>query len=132
MADLITLRPELLAYRNQVVIDGVVLYIDVEYRSRTNDWFVGLLDAALSPIVQGVRVQCGVPLFRGTVDERLPPGFFLAVREGDSSEIPRAGELGAAVKLTYVRQADVDEVIATISEPLPGSLLAPAAVKGVT
>lgn len=132
MADLITLRPALLTYRNRVVLDGVVIYLGIQYRARTNDWFLSVFDAQQDPIVQGVRVQVGLPLLRGLRDERLPPGKLLAGRDGSDFDLPRQGEFGGAVKLFYIRQADIDEALEDLDAPAPGSLVAPQTVLEVT
>lgn len=105
----ITLRPALLAYQNTVVISGVTLTLDVEYRVRDDDWWLSILDAQGEPIAQGIRVVVGRPLPAGVFDERLPQGGrFIAVRleDGDYSH-PRAGELGAEVRLLWQDSADV-------------------------
>lgn len=130
MGDIITLRPSLLTWRNRVVLDGVRLTLYVQYRARTNDWFLDVLDPEDDPIAQGVRVVASYPLLQGVRDDRLPPGDLWAIRQGDPPTIARAGELGTNVLLYYLRQADFDEAAAEAGA-LPRDLIAPAAIKSV-
>lgn len=128
----ITLRPSLLAYQDTIVIDGVTLTLDVEYRVRDADWWLSILDAQGAPIAECIRVTIGRPIPAGVYDARLPPGgVFFAVRleEGDFSH-PGPGELGDAVRLLWLTR---DDVLAQIGEE-GGSVdyLAIAKVKSIT
>jgi len=130
MADIITLRPALLTYRNRVVLDNVVLFLAVQYRARTNDWFLSVLDAQEEPILEGIRVVTSYPLLSGVRDERLPPGQLIAIRQSENEDIPRAGELGDEVLLYYIREEDVEE--ARLDAGTSGEdLISPAAIRGV-
>lgn len=131
MADIITLRPSLLSYRNRVVLDGVVLFLDIEYRVRTNDWFLSVFDSVLSPIVEGVRVVASFPLLRDVRDARLPPGDLIAIRQSVNEDLPRAGELGQTVLLYYIRDEDIEQAREDV-EIQPANFIAPAAIRSVT
>lgn len=130
MAQLITLRPSLLAYQNEVVIDDTTLILDIEYRARTNDWFLSVYDSALSPIVEGVRVVSSYPLLRGTQDSRLPDGQLWAIREGSTQENARIGELGTAVLLYYATRAELDAILAAQANTAR-DLITPQAIKSI-
>lgn len=109
MALEITTRSKLLAYRNTVVIDSVILILDLQYINQLDRWMLSILDEAEQPIVQGIKLICGVPLTQGVIDARLPDGFLMCVRIGDTDEPPGAGELGDEVRMLWIQQADIDE-----------------------
>jgi hypothetical protein len=122
MALEIVTRPELLAYRNTVTLGGVILTIDLAYHIRTDDWWIGFYDEEGLPIVEGRRLVTGWPLNISALDERMPQGIFLAVRQGEGEADARIGELGRAVRLLFL---DADEL--TSLEPATDPL-APRAI----
>ena len=117
MAVEIVIRPELLAYRDTINLGGVILTLDLEYHARTDDWWVSFLDEEAQPIVTGRRVVTGWPLNLSVYDDRMPQGFFLAVREGAGAGDAQAGELGRAVKLLFLDAAELAE-LAPDQDPL--------------
>jgi len=127
---LITLRPSLLAYQTEVVIEGVTLILDVEYRARTNDWFLSVYDVALSPIVEGVRVNSNTDLFRGLRDSRMPDGVFIALSAPEITT-PRIGQLGDAAKLYFASQDAIDALREADADGWR-ALITPQAIKSVT
>jgi hypothetical protein len=127
----ITLRPALLAYQDTIVIQGVTLTLDIEYRVRDDDWWLTLIGADGLPIASGLRVTTGRPLPAGVFDPRLPQGGrFVAVRLEDGNfDDPRAGELGTAVRLLWVSLEDVQADIAEAGQAT--DWIAPARIKSI-
>jgi len=121
----ITIRPELLDYRDTITLGGVVLALDLSYRVRTDDWWLSLYDEEGAPIITGRRIVTGWPLLVGVFDQRLPQGLFIALRLGEGEADARAGELGRDVVLTFFEPADLDALAP------PANPLAPRAVLSI-
>lgn len=113
----ITIRPELLDYRDTITLGGVVLTLDVAYRVRTDDWWLSLYDEEGLPIITGRRIVTGWPLTVGVFDTRLPQGLFIALRLGEGEGDATQGELGRDVVLTFWEPSDLAD-LAPAADPL--------------
>jgi hypothetical protein len=54
-----------------------------------------------TPLVLSRKIVLGVPLWRGEVDPRLPPGWLIAVDRSRSDVDPSREDLGERVPLIY-------------------------------
>jgi hypothetical protein len=71
------------------------------WNERCSLWFVDLYDQDESPIALGFAVVVGIPLFRGVIDARMPPGVMGAVDLSDNNTDPGRDELGKRVVIAY-------------------------------
>ena len=57
-------RTDLVEYRQQVRLDGVLFTMLIRLNARDDSWYVDLLDAAEVPIRNGIRLRVGTPSLR--------------------------------------------------------------------
>lgn len=128
----IRLRPQLLAYRDTITLDGLVLILDIEYHARTSDWWISFYAEDGSPILEGRRVVGAWPLTAGALDPRLPTGGLLVLPVGDRRAVagvvpsrPGPGELGTSWRLVFYDLADLADFAPDVD------LLEPASIREV-
>ena len=94
------------AFRYKVQLGGSSFVLRFTWVERANSWYmdVGLEDGTW--LRTGVRIVVGFPLFRNSVDDRLPTGVFWAYTP-DGREIEKREDLGGRVKLLFIH---VDEL----------------------
>lgn len=100
MSEIIPFDPSRFPDKFSVELDGETYVFLAVWNHRTQSYAVSIFDADRTPIRTGVKVRTGRPLFSSVVDERMPPGDFLAVAL-DGQGDPRRGELGERVKIHY-------------------------------
>jgi hypothetical protein len=93
----------------KVPLNGVTYTIRWLWNERGNAWFMDLSDLD-GPILSGVRVVLNVDLLNNTADPRKPDGMMIAVAPDGVAEVdPTHDDLGEAVKVVFIDQADVEE-----------------------
>lgn len=99
------LNPDLIASRQRVELDGVVLQFRVRWRARMGAWYIDTLDATGDPIVVGRRLSPGSSPWAGVVDDRLPPGILTVI----GRDPYRRNDLGGDVVVVYVSASEIPE-----------------------
>jgi hypothetical protein len=102
--------PEVTAYEQHVDLEGRTYLLKFDYGQRDDSWYLSLYDQDEDPLVCGKRVAIGIPLLRGEVDSRLPPGILMAVDTTETGQEAGLEDLGARVKLVYLELASLEEV----------------------
>jgi hypothetical protein len=93
-------------YSQRTVLDGREYVLSFAWNDRAGAWSLSVADALGVPIVDGVRINVGLPLFRLVTDPRCFPGDVIAVdREGLGD--PSLNDLGTRVLLFYLEASDL-------------------------
>jgi len=100
-------RSDFKAYDFQIDLEKVVYTLDFGYNSRSASWYMSIFDQAKENLLIGdVPILIDIPLTDQYVDERLPPGRFIAINEtGDNSEAA-SENFGTDIKLLYQESTD--------------------------
>jgi hypothetical protein len=89
----------------RTVLDGREYVLRFSWNDREDRWYLEIADEADSPIASGIKIVPNIALARRVRDERMPPGWILALSEDDTP--PLLGELGGRVKLYYYDAAEI-------------------------
>jgi hypothetical protein len=90
-----------------VELDGIVYTFRFAWNTRDESWSLSVLLPSGEGLAMGRKVVLGVPLLRGEIDSRLPPGMLVAVDTTEQSAEPGRYDLGKRVIVSYF---DADEV----------------------
>ena len=90
-------------YRRRYSLEGVTFTLAFAWRQRTASWYVDVLAADGSPILQGQRVSASSPLWPDPSAPGLPPGVVVVV--GPDTYL--RGQLGTDLRLVYLTAAEV-------------------------
>lgn len=88
----------------RTALDGREYVLSFAWNGREGRWYFGVADESGEPIVSGLKIVPNIPLGRRVRDERMPPGWIVALSEDDTP--PALGELGARVRLYYYDAAE--------------------------
>ena len=100
-------RVDLLEYREQVRLDGVLFTLLFKFNGREGSWYVDVLDSTEAPIRLGVKLVTGIPLLRLVATEGRPAGDLFAVDPTGADQEPTLETLGTTVPLLYAEAADL-------------------------
>lgn len=90
----------------QVTLDGINIFIKLEWNVRNEAWYISVYDNVKQPIVTGIRLVKGsIPLFRYT-DTRLPRGILLLLQNNLRADLGREN-LGTDFELVYLTLEDI-------------------------
>lgn len=96
------------AFTQTVNLDGTVYRLSFAWNYRAGYWSTSILDAAGTPLLQGVRLVLGLYLLRQYATPGLPPGDLLAVDPSGTISEPAFDDLSSGrVTLTYLTAADL-------------------------
>jgi hypothetical protein len=97
-------------YSQRTILDGREYVLSFAWNSRVGKWSLSVADAKGVPIVQGIRIVCGLPLLRLLTDQRSPPGDLIALdRTGEGD--PGFNDLGTRVVLQYIEASSLDTAV---------------------
>ena len=99
--------PEVKSYEQFQELDGREYQFTLDWNERNEHWTLGAYLPDGTRLAVGRKVVIGVPLFRGEIDKRLPPGLLIAVDASESGTESDVDELGSRVLLMY---STVDEL----------------------
>lgn len=95
------LRSDAAAFSFRTTLAAEEFVFAFRYNQRESTWYMSLYDADVEPIVLGVKVVVGIPLFRGCVDERKPKGTLVAIDSTKQDLDPGLEDLGVRVALVF-------------------------------
>lgn len=98
------------AYDQRTQLEGVEYLFQMRYNLRRELWSFSIQALDGTPILTGQAVHVGIILNRRAVGG--PPGIFMAISETDDISSPLLQELGTRVKLCYITQAELEELVA--------------------
>lgn len=105
-------RVDLLEYRQQVRLDGVVFTMLFRFNDRDQSWYLDLLDSSESPIRNGIRLRTGTPMLRLIATAGRPAGELVPIDSTGADTEPDGTNLGTGVPLVYVEELDVIAALA--------------------
>lgn len=82
-------------------LDGVDYGFRWRYNQRGARWFLDVTDTDDTPIVEGVPVVCGWPLFDLLTDPRRPPGELIVEDRENAYATPGQEDLGVSAVVYY-------------------------------
>lgn len=98
----------------ETVLGEVPVLLRLTWGVRAQAWTIDLLTPAGDPLLVGVRLVLGLPLWRGARDARLPAGVVVPVRIGGAGDPgPLDLETGAVQLLYY----PADEIALITARP---------------
>lgn len=101
-AQIIPVRNDIPAFTLRVDLTQVEFVLGFRFNERDGFWYMSLADALNDPIVSGMRVVIGVPLFRHSADLRRPVGEIVAIDQTNQGrECNTIEEFGDRVVLVY-------------------------------
>lgn len=89
-------------YRFQVELEANIYFFELRYNTRMQRWLMDIEDKDKITIVQGIPILTEIFLLSNFVDDRLPPGFIIAIDESGKGKQATRQELGNDVKLLYI------------------------------
>ena len=95
-------------YSEVVTLDGTEYLLDFRYNQTEDRWRLSISDLEGDPILQGVKIVCGVSLLRRTADSRKPRGVLMAQATTSDESPPGLLDLGQRGNLLYYSP---DEII---------------------
>lgn len=91
-----------LLFEEFVFLDGREYLLRFRWNARAFAWYMDVNDQDGLPIVNGVRLVCGIRLAREVVgDDRMWPGTMACVSTTQDDSDPGVADLGARVLLIY-------------------------------
>lgn len=107
MSVVIPFSPALANFSQQITLDNQLFRFNFLWNGRAKQWDMTILDVNLTPLVEGIKLVLGYPLFDQWVDRGLPPGELYAVdTTGEEKRITRTN-LGTVVELIYVPEDEL-------------------------
>lgn len=100
-------RVDLLEYRQQVRLDGVLFTMLFRFNGRDSSWYLDLSDATETVIRSGIRLRVGTPMLRLIATAGRPDGELVPTDPTGGDTEPDDTTLGSAVPLIYAELADV-------------------------
>ncbi len=95
------------AYDLEMELDGITYTLAFKWNRRDESWVMSLFLPDGTMLASNRKVVLGMPLLRGEIDARLPPGVLMAVDSTATNAEPARDEFGKRVFLAYY---DADEV----------------------
>ena len=99
-------------YKMRVPIEDIqkTFVFELRWNGRESGWFADLLDEDEDPLIRGVKMVLGIPLFPVSYDIRWPGGAFFAVDTAGAHEEAGLDDLGTRVKIYYLTPDEVTEI----------------------
>lgn len=113
MPVLIPCRTDLDDYVMQIVLDSVTYALRFRWNTRESAWYMDVSTDTEEPLRNGLKVIINQPIGSRVVDERFPPGRFVAFDTTNSDIAPGETDLGDRVQLLYYSE---EETLETITE----------------
>lgn len=93
--------PDAPFYDQVTALGGSDYLLSLRWNDRAGAWAFSIATAAGDPILTGVPVLPGLPLWFGARDSRLPPGDLYVVDRQGGQFPPGLEDLGSRVVLLY-------------------------------
>lgn len=97
----ITTDADTLEFEQTHELDGRAYLFVGKWNARDSAWRLSAYLTDGTPLALGRKVVVGVPLFRGEIDSRLPPGMLMAVDTTGADREPAIDEVGGRVVIAY-------------------------------
>lgn len=102
----IPIRSDLQAYKFSIDLEGEIYVLDFGFNTRSGRWYMSIYDSTGETLLVGdIPILINIPLHDQYVDERLPPGRFIALNEADNLSEATVDNFGIDVKLFYEESA---------------------------
>lgn len=102
----IPVRSDFAAYDFQIDLEGIVYTLDFGFNQRSERWYMSIYDQAKENLLIGdIPILINIPLHDQYIDERLPPGRFIAINETGKNEQATIDNFGSDIKLLYEESA---------------------------
>jgi len=113
------LTPTVDSYEMEFLLDGVPVVFKFDYNERDQMHYISAYDPATptqndgsrDAIVAGLPILSGQSLFLTLKLDGLPPGILFALDTQNDDRDAGRGELGARVRLIYVTEAELSDII---------------------
>lgn len=90
------------AYKFKIDLEGVNYVLDFGWNQRSARWYMSIFQKDGETLLVGdIPILINVPLHDQYVDERLPPGRFIALDETGKNRQPIVSNFGTEIKLFY-------------------------------
>ena len=100
-------RTDLVEYRQQVRLEGVLFTLLVRLNARDDSWYIDLLDANEVTIRSGIRLRVQTRALRLIATAGRPAGEIMPVDATGADTEPDSQTIGVAVPVLYADAADV-------------------------
>jgi hypothetical protein len=99
---------ELPDYEQEVDLGGTVYRLRLTYNGRDDSWYLSCMDAAGTPLVEGVRLTIGVSVLDPHVTVGLPDGVLMVIDPEVLRRDPSRESLNDdAMALVFVTRAEL-------------------------
>lgn len=99
------------AWSQVTALDRTSYQMTFRWSQRDGHWLLDLADADGVPILSGILLGTSIPLLRGCIDVRRPPGALIVVDTTGASDLDPGfddfGAPGARFVLMYVTAAEL-------------------------
>jgi hypothetical protein len=108
MVILIDTDTDALQFDQLTQLEGFEYLLQFMWNDQDLGWYMNLGDQDGNQIASGVRLVCGVSLFRKFTDPRLPPGVFTVENfSGTDADIAAPSDLQGNFSLVYITSDDI-------------------------
>ena len=90
------------SWKQNVALDGRVYKISARWNEIAEAWFFDISTRSGSAILNGNKVVEGVLIGARIADNRLPPGYFVVVRNEECGCTPKRDDMRDNARLLYV------------------------------
>ena len=101
------IRNDIPAYTQVTELDGTAYTLVFRFNSRSNRWFMDILDESEAPLLEGVKLLARTDLNSRFKSEQLPKGVFIALDQSGRNEEPDRLNFSNDVLLYYAEEAEL-------------------------
>ena len=83
------------SYVQTTTLEGSKYVLQFNFNQRASCWYLDIADSAAVDIYNGIKLVCGIPLFRRCRDPRRPPGDFIVLSSTTDTSPPAYSDLVA-------------------------------------
>ena len=94
--------PEGPAWRQSLALDGRVYRLTARWNEIAGAWFFDIATRGGTMILAGCKITEGVLIGARIADNRLPPGYFVVVRNDECGCTPKRDDMRENARLLYV------------------------------
>lgn len=100
-------RSDLTHYDMHLVLDNTNYVLEFQWNFRESSWYMSVLTETGDYIQSNIKIVVEFSLGARTVDNRWPPGRFVALDTASTLTNPGQTDLGDRVQLIYFSEAEV-------------------------
>ncbi len=98
-------------YETEVTLDGVIFRLEFKFNDRDQAWYLNIKDVNDNQLRSGIRVVSDWALLRLWQEvQTKPAGEMVPVAQGGIARPALIDELGEDVILTYLDEAELEEI----------------------